>query len=174
MSGIIVPAQIRAARALLGWSQDTLANAASVGLNTIRDIERGRRGDAAGSLISVEEALRKGGVTFLPGNKTDGPGVRLQTKLPNIIRLPEAVINNLLECIVEWHGRRITLRLDRDVLDTFTEDGTAKHDEQRVALLNANLPHILERAAQAIDAGPVNPDGSVYLRRENFGRSRRP
>ena len=36
MPSLVVPAQIRAGRALLDWSQEQLATAAEVGLSTIR------------------------------------------------------------------------------------------------------------------------------------------
>ncbi|MBV9482818.1 MAG: helix-turn-helix domain-containing protein, partial [Acidobacteria bacterium] len=36
---IIVPAQIRAARAMLEWSQEELAENSGVSLSTVRDVE---------------------------------------------------------------------------------------------------------------------------------------
>ncbi|QZO02466.1 helix-turn-helix domain-containing protein [Chenggangzhangella methanolivorans] len=35
--------QCRAARALLDWTQEELANAANLSLSTVRDFEKGRR-----------------------------------------------------------------------------------------------------------------------------------
>jgi transcriptional regulator with XRE-family HTH domain len=40
---VIIPAQIRGGRALLGWSQEQLAAEANVALSTVRDTENGRR-----------------------------------------------------------------------------------------------------------------------------------
>ena len=40
---LIIPAQIRAARGLLNWTQDKLAQAAKIALSSIRDIEAEKR-----------------------------------------------------------------------------------------------------------------------------------
>lgn len=68
---------IRAARGLLGWSQNELAKRAKVGIETVRRMERCEGPVAArtDTLLSVGETLHKAGVDFL----NDGsPGVRLR------------------------------------------------------------------------------------------------
>jgi transcriptional regulator with XRE-family HTH domain len=59
---MITPAQCRAARALLDWSQQDLAKAAHLGLSTIRDFEKGRRVPTHNNLRGIKLALEKGGV----------------------------------------------------------------------------------------------------------------
>lgn len=59
---MITPAQCRAARALLDWSQQDLAKAAHLGLSTIRDFEKGRRVPTYNNLRGIEIALVEGGV----------------------------------------------------------------------------------------------------------------
>jgi transcriptional regulator with XRE-family HTH domain len=78
---IIVPAQIRAARALLGWSQERLAVKASVALTTIRDVENQRRSMSAPNVSRICAALQNAGIRFLPSSGTGGPGVALRKKL---------------------------------------------------------------------------------------------
>jgi transcriptional regulator with XRE-family HTH domain len=73
----ILPEQCRAARALIGWSRDQLAEAARVALRTVVDFERGARRPYDRTLLDIRQALEKGGVIFLDGNG-DGPGVRLR------------------------------------------------------------------------------------------------
>lgn len=70
--------QIRAARALIGWSQTRLAEAAELSLPTVKAVES--RGTARSSVATVEaikSALEAAGVVFIASNG-DGPGVRLK------------------------------------------------------------------------------------------------
>jgi transcriptional regulator with XRE-family HTH domain len=72
-------AQIRAARALLGWKQDDLAKAAKVGVATIRRIE-GQDGPMMGyisTLTRIESAFEDAGIRFLDKDTEGGIGVRL-------------------------------------------------------------------------------------------------
>ena len=71
--------QLRAGRALLDWSQDTLAERSDVGVATIRRLE-GQSGILRGSIRTVwalQAALEQGGVIFLSEEDGLGPGVRL-------------------------------------------------------------------------------------------------
>jgi transcriptional regulator with XRE-family HTH domain len=75
-------AQIRAARALLGWRQQDLAKAAKIGLATIARIEQGE-GPAQGhvsTIIAIQHALERAGVRFFEEEDGAGFGVRLQLK----------------------------------------------------------------------------------------------
>src|ERR1700733_15481413 len=94
----IIPAQIRAARALLGWSQDNLATEAGVALTSVRDLEAEKRAGESGTSSSVRKALENGGVIFVSGESDAGPGVRLVGKGPNRVRGPTA------GRVVEWDG----------------------------------------------------------------------
>ena len=76
-TGQLTPAQSRAARGLLDWSQAQLARAAHLGLSTIRDFEKGRRVPTHNNLRAVAAALEEAGVALIPANG-GGPGVRLK------------------------------------------------------------------------------------------------
>lgn len=73
-------AQVRAARGLIGWSQGKLAAAASVGLSTIADFERGARVPIGNNLAAIQRALEAAGVEFIAENG-GGAGVRLRKGL---------------------------------------------------------------------------------------------
>lgn len=62
---MITPAQSRAARALLDWTQEDLAKAAHLGLSTIRDFEKGRRVPTHNNLLGIKTALESAGINFL-------------------------------------------------------------------------------------------------------------
>lgn len=73
----IQPEQVRAARALLNWSQHDLATAAGVARATIAEFEGGRRTPIANNLAALRNALEVAGVIFIEANG-EGPGVRLR------------------------------------------------------------------------------------------------
>jgi transcriptional regulator with XRE-family HTH domain len=73
----LLPAQCRAARALLSWSQAELAKKASVSKQTLVDFERGARQPYPRTLADIRSALEVAGVEFTNG---DSPGVRLKKK----------------------------------------------------------------------------------------------
>ncbi|WP_104494193.1 helix-turn-helix transcriptional regulator [Paracoccus denitrificans] len=73
----MIPSQARAARALIGMTQGTLAEAAGVSLSTVVDFERERRAVATPSVSAIRAALEAAGVEFIPENG-GGAGVRLR------------------------------------------------------------------------------------------------
>ena len=76
---MITRAQIRAARALIGWTQTDLAQASGISQVAIKNLERGATDPRASTLTSIQDALNQAGVMFLePGDTRDGGvGVRL-------------------------------------------------------------------------------------------------
>ncbi|TGP24990.1 helix-turn-helix domain-containing protein [Mesorhizobium sp. M1D.F.Ca.ET.184.01.1.1] len=74
---IISSAQCRAGRALIGWSQDQLADASKVAKATIAVFETGKRTPYDRTLGDVRAALEAAGVIFVEENG-EGPGVRLR------------------------------------------------------------------------------------------------
>lgn len=73
-SATIEASQSRAARALLNWSRERLADASGVALRTIVDFERGARSPQRSTLAAIKLALEAAGVGFTDG---DRPGVYL-------------------------------------------------------------------------------------------------
>lgn len=73
---VLTPAQCRAARALVAWSQDQLAEASGVAKATIANFELGKRTPYDRTLADIRAALEHGGVQFIPENG-GGAGVRL-------------------------------------------------------------------------------------------------
>lgn len=77
---MLTPAQLRAARALLGLSQDEFAKRCgdAVDLSTLKRYEAGKSDPKQSTLLVWEKALRKAGVVLIDGTETEGPGVRLR------------------------------------------------------------------------------------------------
>jgi transcriptional regulator with XRE-family HTH domain len=74
---MITSAQCRAARGLLGWSQQTLADRASVGIMTVHQLEKEGTQPRRATLDVIRRALEAAGVEFIDEN-SGGPGVRLR------------------------------------------------------------------------------------------------
>lgn len=74
---MVTAGQLRAARGLIGWSQQDLAEKAEVGRATIADFEAGKRAPYSTTLARLQETLTAAGVEFIPENG-GGAGVRLR------------------------------------------------------------------------------------------------
>ena len=72
----MTPSQCRAARGLLGLSQEDVARLASVGLSTLKNFEAGKSAPMQNNLAAIQRALETAGVQFIPENG-GGAGVRL-------------------------------------------------------------------------------------------------
>jgi predicted transcriptional regulator len=75
---MITPRQIRAARALLNWSQQQLADKAIVSLNALARLEKGLVDSRVSTVSAVQKALAKAGIEFLEADQK-GEGVRLRS-----------------------------------------------------------------------------------------------
>jgi transcriptional regulator with XRE-family HTH domain len=71
---MLTPAQSRAARALLDWSQIELGTRSNLSESAISDFEKGRRVPSPNNLAAIRGALEEAGVEFTNG---DAPGVKL-------------------------------------------------------------------------------------------------
>lgn len=75
----ISPAQCRAARALLDWPRERLAEASGIHLRTIVDFENGTRLARSSTLSALTGALEAAGVTLLRDNG-QGEGLRMKAR----------------------------------------------------------------------------------------------
>jgi hypothetical protein len=75
----LLGAQIRAARALLRWSAEDLAQASALGANTVRraEVTEGATSLTAANDRAIRRALEDAGVEFIDENG-GGAGVRLR------------------------------------------------------------------------------------------------
>jgi len=71
------PEQCKAARAMIGLSQDQLAKAAGVAVSTIIPYEQNQRAPYVSTVRKLRTALETAGVEFIEENG-GGPGVRLR------------------------------------------------------------------------------------------------
>lgn len=76
---MITPEQCRAARGLLAWSQQELAQKARVGTVTVHQLEAAISRPRPATLDVIKRAFEAAGVEFIDENG-GGPGVRLRQK----------------------------------------------------------------------------------------------
>jgi transcriptional regulator with XRE-family HTH domain len=76
---MVTPSQCRAARGLLGWSQQELAGHARVGIVTVHQFETGISQPRRATLELIRRAFERAGVEFIDENG-GGPGVRLRRR----------------------------------------------------------------------------------------------
>jgi len=169
-SDVIVPAQVRAGRAYLDWSQEQLAKEADVGLSTIRDTENGKRATDSGSVVAIRRALENGGVMFIPGSAEGGPGVRMITSRLNIVRRPTSMQRwEGLPFTIEKQGKAITVFVSREVLDDL--GGLSGHPAEEIYLktFEKHRGTILDAVTIAI-LEPTNFDnyGRLYIRQKDI------
>ena len=76
---MFTPEQCRAARGLLGWTQQDLAKQAQVGIVTVNQLETGLSQPRLATLDVIQRAFESAGVEFIDENG-GGPGVRLKKR----------------------------------------------------------------------------------------------
>ena len=107
--------QIRAARALLNWTQDFLAERSGIARATIKNVEGGTTLPRLETANALQRSFEEAGVEFLPGS-----GVRMQDRMVQVFEGPQFV-HALMEDIFT------TLR------DTAGSVYIANADEQAIA-----------------------------------------
>jgi DNA-binding XRE family transcriptional regulator len=77
--------QIRAARALLDWTQETLAERSGVARATIKNVESGATLPRLETANALQRTLEESGVEFLPSS-----GVRMKDRMVQVLEGPDS------------------------------------------------------------------------------------
>ncbi len=157
---IIVPAQIRAARAMMEWSQEGLAEKSGVSLSTVRDVESQRRPLDTSAAAEIHLALENAGVIFIPGSADAGPGVRLVAGRPQVIRPPTVMTMwDGLPFTVEWQGKAVTVYVSREVIDDLGRFRDPRPNADYLKVFEKFRGSILDGVAKALAAGKATNKG---------------
>jgi hypothetical protein len=170
LDSVVTPAQIRAGRALLGWSQEQLAKEAEIALSTVRDTENERRSAGTPAVAAMGRALWNGGVVFEPGREGKGPGVRLVANRPHIIRRPTAMQKwEGMPFAIEWQGKAVTVFVAFEVIDDLGRHRGSTSDDEYLQTFERYRGEILDAITLAI-ADPTNFDGygRLYIRQKDL------
>ena len=77
MSVDITADQLRAARAMVNWTREQLADKSGTTTRTLARLEAGETKARSTTATAIRAALEAAGVIFIPSNG-DGPGVKLR------------------------------------------------------------------------------------------------
>jgi transcriptional regulator with XRE-family HTH domain len=132
----ICASQIKAARALLDWSQEELAKASDVSLSTVRNFENGfcLRRDL---VTQIRKALEKAGVEF-----TECEGVSRRNDAVKVYRSAdscEMFFNNLLQTVEKHGGDILCVTQSQDML-LHSCGVTGRDNTARLEILNNLAP----------------------------------
>jgi transcriptional regulator with XRE-family HTH domain len=73
---MLTPPQLRAARALVGWSREDLAEKSKMSAQAVREFELGSSDPKLGTVHKWRRALEAAGVRFIDADQQGGSGVR--------------------------------------------------------------------------------------------------
>ncbi len=115
---MIEPRQIRAARALLNWSQDDLANASGIARSSIKNIENDITTARKDTINDIQVAFENCGVEFTPGS-----GVRMKNDIVTVHEGADA-FKHLLDTLytsakVSPDNEILILGLDEELTEKF-------------------------------------------------------
>ncbi len=149
----ITSKQCAAARALVGWSQDKLAEAAQVARATIATFENNSRIEPSQrNLNSIIASLEQAGVQFIPEDVPAGlgPGVRLREL---VLEYSNTLRPDGWDLIfpVRFKGQSCQVTITREIIDDIVR-GNLPTPDQRIKAVEANLPKFLSAVEQHISA----------------------
>lgn len=137
--------QIRAARALLGWSQTELGKHSGVAVPTVASIETSAKNPRKDTLAAIQRAFEDHGIEFLPGN-----GVREREDIITVYEGDEAeeqLLNDIYETmLLEGEGS--------EILIYGLEEQDSKENPHEYALAKAQLDRLLKSGISERILGP--------------------
>lgn len=77
---MLTPAQLRAARAFLGWTREMLAEKSGVPAITIKQFENGQTDPRLTTVHKLRRAVERAGLIVIDQDDEAGPGLRLKAK----------------------------------------------------------------------------------------------
>lgn len=134
MHQIIRAGQIKAARAILDWSQEDLAQKTGLALNTIRNLETGSISPREKTVSVIRQAVEKAGLEFI-----EPAGVRLRMEEINVHHGPEShemLLEDMLQTTQKTDGEiAVIIKTQEMLAQSFGV--TNRADLNRLDRLNA-------------------------------------
>lgn len=78
----MTPEQCRAARAWMDWTQQELAERASVSLSTVRDFEKGRHAPIANNIAAIRRVIENAGIQLVFDENETAVGISMLSSPP--------------------------------------------------------------------------------------------
>ncbi|MDD3181283.1 MAG: helix-turn-helix transcriptional regulator [Alphaproteobacteria bacterium] len=137
--------QIKAARALLDWSQESLSQATSLSIATVRKLECGSISPRQTTMFVIRNALEEAGIEFI-----DADGVRRRTEEVSVYRGVSGRKNFFADLY------ETARKAGSDIALIDTPDGSLTNGEEAIALFKM----IEENTASFVKClltSPINP-----------------
>jgi hypothetical protein len=116
----------------------------------------------------IRKAFESAGVIFVSGTSDGGPGVRLVSGQPRLIRQPAFRKKWGLDFGVEWQGREVTILVSFEAIyDLGGFSGTQPESSYQKVFVDQKV-RILGAAARALAAGKIDRYERVTLTAEDF------
>lgn len=157
---MILAEQCRAARALLGWSQEDLERHSKVPKKTIADFERGARSPRVQTNEVLQRTLEASGLLFIPQNG-GGAGVRLRIATPRLFRRDDVPQREWIAFAFDYRGVRQIAFVMHDALYELGEG-------RPVETFDAERDRILVVAAEKFDRRALDVNGQLVLGRADL------
>lgn len=158
---MISPAQCRASRALLQWSQDDLSSKAEVAKRTIASFEQGTHGRLQERIeTALEQAFEAAGIELINQNG-GGDGARFKRPTPRFVSLfrrDDVAHRGWVAFAFDYRGERRVGFVRHEAFEAAAGDG---HDP--IKEFDKHRAAILMLAASKWDAGDLDPDGRVLI-----------
>ena len=167
----ISPAQCRAGRGLLDWTQDTLAKNAHVSRTTVADFERNIRMPTKNNLISISFALEAAGVAFIAEEDDQGAGVRFRDLKLEYTKTLRPEESGGLVWRVRYAGEDFSVIIPAEVIEDIDEDFNQFNDPtwEMQAKAVSNRLHVFSQVIEGeISAGRASKDNRVVLTHDKF------
>lgn len=152
----ISPAQCRAARALLSWSQDDLEKRSGISKRTIADFEREVRRPYDRTVEALRKTLDAHGVQFVPQNG-GGDGVRLRTPVPRLLRREDVDHPGWVAFTFHYRNKTLDAFISHQTLAKMTPSTSP------LAVFDRHSQRIIECAAEKFDRGERDGEGRILL-----------
>ena len=167
----ISPAQCRAGRGLLDWTQDTLAKNAHISRTTVADFERNIRMPTKNNLISISFALEAKGVAFIAEEDDQGAGVRFRDLKLEYTKTLRPEESGGLVWRVRYAGEDFSVIIPAEVIEDIDEDFNQFNDptwEMQAKAVSNRLHVFLQVIEGEISAGRASKDNRVVLTHDKF------
>jgi transcriptional regulator with XRE-family HTH domain len=159
--------QIRAARALLNWSQSDLAKASQMANSSIKNIENENTTARRETLTQIRGAFESNGIEFLPGS-----GVKMKNDNVTIVKGKDAtpaLYDNLYMTAHASSDREILI-LGLDEVFAAQYDGLLRLQDHNARLMKAGIKQKI-LTGEGVSEFLCEPSCYRLLPRDSFGRT---
>lgn len=118
--------QLKAARALINWTQADLAKAAGLHINAVNNVERGLSTPRLSTLQKMQSALESGGVTFISGRGVELRDHAIETHKVTGHSILQYIVDDIINTLTSPADDFIALIADFSAFATFDSSAISR------------------------------------------------